>query len=133
MSGLDRIRRSWDATSESYCPLGSTFLLCEESGEVAVSGACPEHGGDACLAVYGKVALLDAYRNPAIREAAEVVSDLIAEMAGIVEGEWGMGDWRDFEATSKLGTPQADKLVARALAFLGLTWDEFVASREAAS
>jgi hypothetical protein len=69
----DRIARSWDATSESYCDLGQTFLLCEQTAEMACNGLCPVHGGDACLFVYGKVLLLDASRNQAIRDALPVI------------------------------------------------------------
>lgn len=30
-----------------------TVTLCEETGDKAVDGYCPVHGGDACLYVYG--------------------------------------------------------------------------------
>jgi hypothetical protein len=46
------------------------FTLCEETGAAAVDGACPSHGGDACLREY-----LPAPRVRQAWAAAERVTD----------------------------------------------------------
>lgn len=83
----ERIRRSWDATSESYCDLGHTFLLCAETGDVAMNGECPTHGGDGCLFVFGCVALLDPKVNRALSGTFTAFEDwktlLLHELMGI--------------------------------------------------
>jgi hypothetical protein len=114
MSERERIRRSWDGTSESFCNLGPTFLLCEETGELAGNGTCPEHGGDACLFVYGKVLLLDAERNPAIAALALRVETLETALREIQTFAWE-SQW---EAAQRLKA--IDATVERVLAGLSV-------------
>jgi hypothetical protein len=52
-----------------------------------------------------------------------VIEDLIYEIAEMYEGEYGGGDWENYD-------PKRSQAVVDGLAAIGMTWEKFVSERK---
>lgn len=99
-------------TGEFYCRAATHAEpqwdgpFCEDTGERAVQGTCPTHGGDACLKMRGEKPPDDAWENARgvlpqpselpedrqreLREAEAAARDFFQKQGGDTRVEWGL-------------------------------------------
>lgn len=62
--------------------------LCRTTAKEALSGACPEHGGDACLIMVPDYLRAIVEENVRLRAAIEICNKLRDDLVAWIRGEY---------------------------------------------